>query len=125
MQAKKGILSRANVAYATGKGKRYVEETLLSAHKLATDEDRKERLEKSLCLSCFYLFKSRMGGAAITNRDCASCDKEMTFSSTATDLLCLPCAQTNCLCARCGADVELKDRRKRYPFQDKDVDNQA
>jgi endogenous inhibitor of DNA gyrase (YacG/DUF329 family) len=125
MRAKKGVLSRANVAHATGKGKRIAERTLLAAHKFSTDEDRTERISKSLCLCCFYIFKERMGGAAITHRECASCDTEMTFSSTATDLLCLPCATTNCLCARCGADIELKDRRKSYPFQNKRVDDQA
>jgi len=117
MQARKGILSRANVAHATGKGKRYVEKALLSAKKLATDEDRKERLEQCLCLSCFYLFKERIGGAAITHRDCASCDKEMRFLSTSTDLLCFTCATANRLCLRCGADLDLKERRSLYPFQ--------
>jgi predicted nucleic acid-binding Zn ribbon protein len=119
MKARKGTLNRVNVAQATGRGKRYVEQTLLSAKKLSTDEDRKERLEKSLCLSCFYLFKARIGGAAMTQRDCAGCDKEMHFSSTSTDMLCLECAKFNCLCLRCGADVELKERRNPYPFQEK------
>ena len=117
MKAKKGVLNRANIAHATGRGKRYVDETLTAARKLSKDEDRKERLTKSLCLSCFYLFKSRMGGATITQRECACCDKEMQFGSTATDLLCLDCASDNGLCAQCGADVELKERRKLYPFQ--------
>jgi hypothetical protein len=117
MKARKGTLNRANVARATANGKRYVDKALLAAKKLSIDEDKSERLDKCLCLSCFYLFKERMGGASITHRECASCDKEMRFSSTATDLLCLPCAIDNCLCARCGADLELKERRKPYPFQ--------
>ena len=117
MKAKKGVLNRANIAHATGKGKRYVDKALLGAKKLSTDEDRMERLEKCLCLSCFYLFKERIGGAAITHRECASCDKEMQFSSTATDLLCLSCATNNSLCSRCGADIELKERRKPMPIR--------
>jgi len=60
MRAKKGVLSRANVAHATGKGKRIAERTLLAAHKFSTDEDRTERISKSLCLCCFYIFKERM-----------------------------------------------------------------
>jgi hypothetical protein len=117
MHAKKGILNRVNIAHATGRGRRYVETALSDAKKLASDEDRTERLTKGLCLSCFYLFKTRMGGAAMTQRDCAGCEKEMHFSSTATDLLCLACATHNALCTRCGADLELKERRKPYPFQ--------
>ena len=117
MQTRKVILNRANVARATGNGKRYVDKALLAAKKLSTDEDKSERLDKCLCLSCFYLFKERMGGASITHRECAHCDTEMRFSSTATDLLCLPCATENCLCSRCGADLELKERRNPYPFE--------
>ncbi len=51
MQARKGVLNKANVARATGNGRRYVDKALLAAKKLSTDEDRKERLKKCLCLS--------------------------------------------------------------------------
>lgn len=117
MEVKRGMLSRGNVAHATGRGKRYVEDALEAAKNLASDTQKKERVEKGLCLSCFYLFKQRMGGAAITNRQCAGCETVMRFSSTATDLLCKPCANANALCCRCGADIGLKDRRKPYLFQ--------
>lgn len=119
MKARKGVLNRGNVAQATGRGKRYVDNALLSAKKLLNDDERVERLAKSECLSCFYLFSARIGGATMTDRECAGCDKEMHFSSTATNLLCLDCASINSLCVRCGADVELKERRKPYPFQEK------
>jgi hypothetical protein len=119
MKARKGILSIGNVANATGRGKRYVDNILLTAKKLSSDLERDKRLDECLCLSCYYLPGSRFGGASITTRDCASCDKTMNFSSTATDLLCKPCAKENTLCLRCGADIDLKVRRKPYPFQEK------
>lgn len=119
MKARKGILSKSNVLMATSRGKRHVNDVLSSAKRLSTDEDRAERIKQSLCPCCFYLNKVRIGGAAMTTRECASCDKEMLFSSTATNLLCLPCASENKLCMRCGADIELKERRKPYLFEDK------
>jgi hypothetical protein len=119
MQAKKGILNIGNVVLATNNGKRHVHNALLVAKKLSADEDKAERLSKCLCLSCFYLFKERMGGAVMTSRACAQCDTQMQFASTATDLLCLSCATDNSLCSRCGADIDLKERRKPYPFQKK------
>lgn len=117
MKIPKGNLNRANVAMATGRAKRHVEDVLESAKKLSQDSEKKERLQESLCPCCYYLRKARMGGARITHKDCAECEREMVFSSTATDLLCIDCAKENKLCLRCGADLELKERRNPYPFQ--------
>ena len=66
MQARKGILNRANVARATGNGRRSVDKALLTAKKLSTDEDRKERLEKCLCLPC-----------ALNNLLCSKCGADL------------------------------------------------
>ncbi len=120
MRQSKGKLSRSIVALSTAKGKQYVEKTIVSAEKMKGDVDREKRLSEGLCLSCYYLYHSRMGGAAVTYRDCAQCDKEMVFGSTATDLLCKPCGKENGLCVRCSADIELKERRTPYPFQNKE-----
>jgi hypothetical protein len=75
-------------------------------------EARAQRKEECLCAVCFYLDKYRVGGAAITNSNCSYCMKETFFSSTCTDDFCLECAQELKICKRCGADMDLKDRRK-------------
>ncbi len=122
MKIPKGNLNKRKVFQATVQGKQYTEQALLSAKKLSTDEERTERLNECLCLSCFYLRRVRIGGAAMTSKECATCDTVMQFSSTATDMLCPPCAKENALCKRCGADIELKQRRKPYPFEALDSD---
>jgi predicted RNA-binding Zn-ribbon protein involved in translation (DUF1610 family) len=75
------------------------------------DKDQKERHEAQECPLCFYV-SSRIGGAAMTTSNCAGCNKEMDFGSTYVDLLCPECAKALGLCKHCGADLDLKGRRK-------------
>ena len=69
------------------------------------------------CKCCSYLFPDRIGGAAITETECGICNKPMVFSSTCVDALCKHCAAENLLCKRCGADIDMKYRRKPRLFQ--------
>lgn len=94
----------------------WAKEVLENAHKLiatanASKKDSKERLEKCLCPVCFSR-PYRVGGASITVKPCDSCGRELTFSSTATDCLCIKCAKTYKVCKECTADLFLKTRRK-------------
>jgi predicted RNA-binding Zn-ribbon protein involved in translation (DUF1610 family) len=124
MNAVKGILSKGGVCAATNRGKRYARDLLDKANRFSSDADKVNRLKKCECTSCFYLIPVRIGGAAMTGRECAGCDTNMHFSSTAVDLLCKSCGEHNGLCVRCGADLELKERRSPYPFEVAMVDSE-
>lgn len=73
--------------------------------------------DRNKCGYCSTFARSRIGGSAITTVQCALCDKELTFGNTATDILCDDCAAENNLCKQCGADQELKNRRKSRHFE--------
>lgn len=75
------------------------------------DPSKTNRLSKQECLVCFY--GSRIGGAAVTFRDCAFCGCRCTSGNTDVDVMCLACAKQAGLCKHCGADMEYKNRRKR------------
>lgn len=93
--------------FATDRGK-----NLVDLYKgVVEDENRAARRSDQKCRICFYR-GGRMGGAATTRAYCGLCGEEMMFGSTATDVLCIDCAKAHRLCVECGADVELKDRRK-------------
>ena len=79
--------------------------------KVDEDPDRKERLAAMECVLCWK--SSRIGGAAITPAHCAFCGLEMVHGSTNVDAMCLSCAKHAGLCKHCGADIDLKNRRKR------------
>lgn len=89
-----------------------VQDMVASARGMLEDGERAERLRKQKCVACYYWNKNRIGGAAITTRPCGICEVEMTFGNTCTDVLCEKCARKHRVCLQCGADMELKDRRK-------------
>ena len=116
MRSKKAELTRSNMAWRSSTAKRWIANTIASANKLNEDTNKKERLEKALCKCCFYL-SSGIGGAAMTSRDCAVCDKEMHFGSTNTDAMHIECAKKHELCSHCGADINLRETRKSYSWE--------
>ncbi len=113
MEQKKQSMNIGNMVYATERAKSVIKDAVDRANNLTTDPDKKKRIEAQQCAPCFY--SSRIGGQAMTNRDCMSCGQTQTYSSTATDVLCKQCAIDAELCKQCGADLKLRVRRKDWP----------
>ena len=119
MRQTKSKIDRASIAHANGRAKQHAESILKKAESLKNDSNQKERVKECKCKTCFYLLNERIGGAAMTNRECGICEKDMLFSSTSTEPICIECAKKNGLCKQCGGDIETKERRKPYPFMEK------
>ena len=117
MRQRKSDLSRAIIAGASARSKQRVDHTLKLAESIRSDSESQSRLEACLCKACHYF--SQIGGAAVTNRECAGCGKDETYGSTATDALCLGCATAHSLCKRCGGDLRMRANRKTWPDQKK------
>lgn len=117
MKARKRKVDAVSIERATNIAKERSLEYTRMAERFDGDTDKKERLSECKCKSCFYFFHSRMGGAAMTTIDCGICDKETLFGSTAVEPICKDCARENSLCVQCGGDLDMKIRRKPYPFQ--------
>jgi hypothetical protein len=113
MRQRKGNLARAAIVGASSRAKQRVDSHLALAERLQSDSEKKDRLDACLCKSCYYF--TQLGGAAITNRECAGCWKDQVFGSTATDALCLDCASNHSLCKRCGGDLHMRSRRENWP----------
>lgn len=78
--------------------------------KVVDDADRLNRWKVQECQRCYY--NGKVGGQMITHSKCKSCEKELQFPSTNVDRLCIECAREQQVCKHCGADMELKNRRK-------------
>lgn len=78
------------------------------------DLHKSKRKKAQECKSCFYL-SGRLGGSAITHRDCGICGKEMSFSNTCVDAFCVDCARKHKLCAHCGGDINMRAGRRKWP----------
>lgn len=117
MRSPKTKTDKVSIYRATDIAKVRIANLRQSLLNVDTDPKKNERLEKSLCKHCFYVYSTRMGGSAITYRECSICEKDQTYSSTATDPLCLPCAKENELCKQCGGDIRMKHIRSRRKFE--------
>lgn len=71
-----------------------------------SDSSKKARKASHLCKFCFYYNTNRIGGCAITYRNCANCGTEMSFASTCTDVFCDKCSEELKMCKRCGQKIE-------------------
>lgn len=123
MRQRRGNLARATIVAASSQSKQRVDATLKLAKNLRADSDRQARLEACLCKACHYF--SRLGGAAMTNRECAGCGKDELYSSTSTDTLCLDCAVKHSLCKRCGGDLMMRTRRNTWPDINETLSNRS
>lgn len=101
-----------SVQWATHLSQTHAEETLKKAMQYLQDLDKKKRLESAHCKHCYYIYNTRIGGAAMTSKACGVCARDMLFGSTATDPLCLDCGKTHELCIQCGGDLHMRVRRK-------------
>ncbi len=86
---------------------------LTLAQRITEDAQKATRLSNQRCSLCHYT--PSIGGRAMTKRPCMSCLETQSYTSTATDLLCLVCAKAHGLCRTCGGDIELSTARKDWP----------
>lgn len=93
---------------------RQAEDLIARATAMQGDPEREKRIAAGMCRWCFYA-RGRMGGASMTTQPCSGCGVDQTFGSTATDVLCLPCAKEHSLCKRCGGDREMRTLRRKWP----------
>lgn len=118
MRSKKAIITRITILNATAIRKSFAAGLVESVSRFKGDLDKKERLNKGECAACYYLGNQRIGGSSVTHKDCGICDFDMVFPSTSTNVICKPCGKENGLCVHCGGDIDMKERRKPYPFME-------
>lgn len=113
MQQRKAVMDIANMVRASSMSNHRCQDLVKRAEKVANDSEKDSRLNAQLCKACHYF--DRIGGQAFTMRPCMSCGSEEQYGSTATDVLCMPCAKDGDLCKRCGGDLEMRAKRRIWP----------
>ena len=112
MERSRAVMSKGNMLIATERAKGRVDELLRHADEVRDDSRKRDRQDRHECRACFY--GGRIGGAAMTRRDCMCCGESQLYGSTATDVLCLECAKIHKLCKHCGGDLEMRTRRREW-----------
>lgn len=111
MKAHRQRIDSASIEWANETAKDRISYARKLVDAFDNDPNRDERLEHGECVICFGA--SRIGGAACTSRQCGLCDQIVRSGNTNVDVLCIDCAKRHGLCKHCGADIDLKNRRKR------------
>jgi len=113
MQKKARPMTAQSMASATFMSARRVDDLFKLAKKLEQDPERERRIAEQRCKACFYFVG--MGGAAMTTQPCMSCQLDVTYGSTNTSVMCLPCAQVGRMCRHCGGDIDMDMKRTDWP----------
>ena len=113
MRARRQRISNYSIQWENERHKDRIASMRELLDKIDTDPQKKDRIKKCECKICFYQTGGRIGGAAMTDRECAFCGEVMHFGSTATNKMCQGCATKAGLCKICGADINYVNKRKR------------
>ena len=89
------MIDKADAEKAKYFNKEFINKVTSKLIRYYSDPDKKERKADGLCKCCYYYMYDRVGGCAITIKNCECCGEEMSFGSTATDKYCLKCAKEN------------------------------
>lgn len=120
MNYPKATIDRVSIERNTYASGYYLEAVVDRADKMTQDLEAGKRKKESYCVMCYVPYGAgRVGGAACTSRECGLCDTIIHSGNTNIDMLCQPCAVENRLCRHCGADVDLRNRRKKRKYETK------
>lgn len=86
--------------------KKYIDKWAAQMFAYYSDNDKDSRKAKHECKYCYYVMFARVGGSAMTTKDCEYCGEKMLFSSTNTDKFCEKCSEELGLCKHCGQKME-------------------
>lgn len=99
------------VREATRRSSFHVQSVVKRAIKAGGDTQKSARLSRLQCPACFYL-RNPVSGNSFAPYVCEGCGQEHQHHNTAVPRLCRECASTFGACRSCGADLELRDRKK-------------
>jgi hypothetical protein len=116
VKAKQAMMNKANMYGWTEQAKVWCKNLFDLTYDVANDNRQEDREKKQECKACFY--SSRFGGSAMVTQPCMCCGKDVMYSSTNTDRLCMYCAKKHQLCKHCGGDISMRARRKDWPEKD-------
>ena len=112
-------VDKVAVLFQTTQNDIAVRELIKEAKEMEFDTDRAARLKALLCKLCYYR-GGRIAGQAFTEWNCAVCGKADQHPNTATPVVCADCAKEHSLCRDCGADLELRTKRRKFNFPKKE-----
>lgn len=108
-------LTESDARFRTSIARAAAEEAVQSVRDFEADALKDRRLEVCECRTCHYIRSGRIGGCAMTAWFCGLCGKESLAGSTNTPRVCQDCGKKHSICTHCGGDLDMRDRRRKWP----------
>lgn len=105
----------SDIRFRTTIARNLAGEAVAAAEAYQSDRDAEKRKAKGECRACYYLWRERIGGSAMTYWNCGVCGREQLHGSTATPRVCGECAEEHTLCTHCGGDQRMRNGRRKFP----------
>jgi hypothetical protein len=115
MRARRFKADAYNITFQTSMSRRHAEELVEAVRGYEADDKKEERFAAVECKRCFYLYRGRVGGCAMTRWSCGVCGKKSMHGSTAVPCICKDCGTKHKLCTYCGGDLDMRERRRKFP----------
>jgi hypothetical protein len=115
MNVRRRKLDAEAIRFKTTMARDYATEVEEAVDAYRGDAERAAREARGECKTCFYLRRSRFGGAAMTDWSCGLCAVTSMHRNTSVPTVCLSCAKEHQLCSYCGGDVNTDTHRTTFP----------
>ena len=100
-----------SLKFATSVAQEAIERLFKNAERLKEDPLKEERLLRKKCLYCYYVVGDGIVLSGFNRKNCGICNNEMVFYSSNVSKYCIICSDAYNICIKCGADLDLKERR--------------
>lgn len=108
-------LDRRTIAFNTSMARRHAEEAVQAVKDYEADSEKTERLTAGECKRCWYLWRGRVAGQAMTTWYCGVCGVEDMWGNTGTPKVCKACSTEHTICRECGGDLHMRANRRKFP----------
>jgi hypothetical protein len=102
------------MTYATSVAQEIADHTGQRWAQYVIDSRKDDRLKgHQKCKTCYYLRGDGISLQGFHKYTCAICGLEKSYPVSGPPIVCPECAKLKKLCAFCGADIEMNDRRRK------------
>ena len=93
----------------------YVEFTRERLKNFDSDSNKENRLKEQECKYCYYM-RDGIATQAFVEWVCGICNTKQHWHNGAHPRVCRECATKHNLCMYCGADIDLREKRRKFDF---------
>ena len=107
------MIDKNYITRTTANKLEYAEFTRERLKNFDIDPKKEDRLKAQECKYCYYM-RSGVATQAFVQWTCGICNTEQQWSNGDYPRICKECAIKHNLCMHCGADIDLRVKRRKF-----------